>query len=419
MGKLTKLFRFGSDPGDVALSLDIGTDLVKALIIRGKEGKGEVIGVGYFKQRLSDMQAGMVTDIEGVVENCQDAIDEAVEQAKVEPKQVIVGIAGEFVKGATTIVHYQRTKPGDKIDMKELETIVQKVQWRAFDQVRQQLAKETGYQEVEVKLVNAAIVDVQIDGYQVTNPLGFQGRDVSVGIFNAFAPMVHLGALQTITEDLDLDLLSIAAEPYAVARSIGREEAGEFSAIFLDIGGGTTDLALVRNGGVVGTKMFALGGRAFTKRLSAHFNVTFEKAEEMKLNYSKGEVDATSGDMVKQILEPDAHVWMSGVELVLSDLAKSEHLPSRILLCGGGSALPEIKKVLEAFDWQKHLPFTRDPKISFIQPKDVTNISDTTGKLTTSQDVTPMALANLALDLIGKEKLVGKMLRQAVKAMQA
>ncbi|QQR52453.1 ethanolamine ammonia-lyase reactivating factor EutA [bacterium] len=100
---------------------------------------------------------------------------------------------------------------------------------------------------------------------------------MAIQLFNAFAPMVHLGALQSVAQDLDLNLINIAAEPFAVAKSVGGQDSGEFSAIFIDIGGGTTDIALVNNGGVEGTKMFAIGGRSFTKRLAQTANLSFEK----------------------------------------------------------------------------------------------------------------------------------------------
>jgi len=287
MGIFSKLLGIKSR-GIHALALDVGTAFIKALIfsIDLKEQKGEVVGVGRQRQKLGDMDAGAVTDIAGVVASCEKAIREAEKQAKLRPDQVILGIAGELVKGTTTTVHYERTKPQIKIDLSELKSIIQKVQWKAFDNVRKQLAYETGQKEIDIKLINAAIVDVKIDGYRVTNPLGFQGKDVSISIFNAYAPLVHLGALQTIAEELDMDLLSIAAEPYAVARCMGIEDALEFSAIFIDIGGGTSDIAVVRNGGIEGCKMFALGGRAFTKRVSNELGISFAEAEELKIKYS-------------------------------------------------------------------------------------------------------------------------------------
>lgn len=399
------------------ISLDIGTEFVKALICEIQDDKAVVLGMGRQRQRLGDMQSGAVTDIAGVIENCEKALERAEEMAGVMPEQVVMGIAGELVKGATTTVHYERARPTTKIDLTELKNIVHKVQWKAFDQVRQQLAWETGYSEIDVKLVNAAIVDVRIDGYRVTNPVGFQGKDVTIGIFNAFAPLVHLTALQAIPEELDLDLLSIAAEPYAVARCMGIEDQAEFSAVFIDVGGGTTDVAVVNNGGVVGTKMFAIGGRTFTKRLASTLNIPFEKAEEIKLAYASDDLEAESKKTVKQAMTADAEVWLSGVQLTLSEFGNTDLLPSRILLCGGGTQLPEIAKVLGSSSWYKSLPFAKKPTVNFIQPIDIPNVSDSTGTLVNPQDVTPMGLANLALDLAGQEELLPAILRRAVKAM--
>ncbi|MDP4000192.1 MAG: cell division FtsA domain-containing protein [bacterium] len=399
------------------IALDIGTEFVKVLICEIVDGKAVVIGSGRQRQRLGDMQGGAVTDIGGVIENCEKALERAHQTAGVMPEQVVMGIAGELVKGATTTVHYERAKPDTKIDLTELKNIVHKVQWKAFDQVRQQLAWETGHSEIDVKLVNAAIVDVRIDGYGVTNPVGFQGKDVTIGIFNAFAPLVHLTALQAIPEELGLDLLSIAAEPYAVARCLGIEDSSEFSAIFIDIGGGTTDVAVVNNGGVVGTKMFALGGRTFTRRLAQSLHAPFDKAEETKLAYTSRLLDQPSTKLVKDAVAADADVWLSGVQLTLSEFGNLDLLPSRILLCGGGSELPEISKVLGGAKWYKQLPFAKKPTVSFISPEDIPNVKDQTRSLVGPQDVTPMALANLALDLAGPEELLPSILRRAVKAM--
>jgi len=419
MGFFSKIF--GNRGTDHALALDIGTEVVKALVfkINQETEKGIVTGVGKARQRLGDMQSGAVSDISGVVRACEEAIARAEEMAGIRRvEQAIMGIAGELVKGSTVTVHYERLKPESRIDLPELKNIVQKVQWKAFDKIRQQLAWETGHSEIDVKLINAAIIDVRIDGYRVSNPLGFQGRDVSIGIFNAYAPMVHLGALQKIAEELDLDLLSIAAEPYAVARSMGLENTLDFSAIFIDVGGGTTDIAVVRNGGLEGTRMFALGGRAFTKRLAQELNLNFFEAENLKMRYGRGELGQEGSKKIDNMFEEDCQVWMDGVELSLSEFSETDHLPSRILLCGGGSALPGIKKSLMKSTWTRNLPFSKPPRVSFLQPKDVVNIVDQTKILRDPQDVTPMGLANLALDLVGEEKVLSSMLRRAVKMMQ-
>lgn len=403
---------------NIYLALDIGTEYVKALVCLSEGTKGRVIGVGRQKQGLSDMQSGAVTDIGGVITNCQKAIKEAERMAGVSADQMILGIAGELVKGATTTLSYTRREPNTKIDLSELKNIVHKIQWKAFDKVRGDLAFETGYNEIDVKLVNAAIVDVQIDGYKVSNPIGFQGKDVDVSIFNAFAPLVHFGALQTIAAELNKELLAITAEPYAVARCLGNDETNNFSGLFVDIGGGTTDIAVVRNGSVDGTRMFTLGGRTFTKRLAQSLNVSFEEAENIKVAYSSDKLEKQSHKIVRQAMKSDCEVWLSGVALTLAEFEDLDVLPFKILLCGGGSHLPEIKEVLETREWYKKLPFSQKPVMNFIKPKMVSNMVDETKRLKDQQDITPLAIANLGLEYIGEEKVLSKILKKIVRLMQ-
>jgi cell division protein FtsA len=415
--KFTKLKNPPREPYLVAL--DIGTDFVKALTCRVSGDTAEVIGVGRQRQRLTDMQGGAVTDIAGVVDNCDAALKVAEQMSGVVAKDVVIGIAGELVKGTSTTVKYKRNRPSAPIDMPELRKILDRVQYRAFERAREQLAWETGYKEIEVKLVNAAIVDVQIDGYRVTNPIGFQGRDVSIQLFCAFAPMVHLGALQTVANNLDLNLINIAAEPFAVAKSVGQQDSNEFSAIFIDIGGGTSDIALVNNGGVEGTKMFAIGGRSFTKRIAQVANLSFDKAEQMKLAYGAGKLNPRAAKLVEDALANDVKVWLSGVELSLSEFDKVDHLPAKILLCGGGTGLPLISKALKGRTWYKNLPFARAPVVHHLTPGEVSRVVDKTGQLTSYADITPMGLANLGLDVINSGSITDSIMSKLSKAMSA
>lgn len=400
------------------LALDIGTDYVKALVCEAEGLKGRIIGVGKKRQKLGDMQNGVVTDIASVIANCHSAIREAENMAGVTTRKMILGIAGELVKGATNTTTYIRRDASSKIDLSELKNIVHKVQWKAFDSVRSQLAYETGYNEIDVKLVNAAIVDVRIDGYRVTNPIGFQGKEVSLSIFNAFAPLVHFGALQTIAAEIDKELLAITAEPYALTRCLGNEDGSQFGAIFIDVGSGTTDIAVVRNGAVDGTKMFTLGGRTFTKRLSQSLNISFKEAEDIKVAYCNDMLERQSHKIVREAMKTDADIWLSGVVLTLEEFEGIDVFPSKILLSGGGAHLPEIKEALESRDWVKSLPFARKPQITFLHPKMVTNISDETKIIKDQQDIIPMALANLALHILNEEQMLSKVLKKVVRLMQ-
>lgn len=418
------LFKRNKSDVEYFLALDIGTEFVKVLIFGvnivgmkdNKKGKkGVVVGFGRQRQALNQMQGGTVTNIDGVVETCRQAIEQAVQMARVNPKRAIIGIAGEFVKGSTTNFVYQRSNPDEQIDSVEIKNIIQKIQWKAFDRLRKRFAWETGCPEIDIKLINALITEIRIDGYKVTSPLGFQGREVFLNMFNVYAPAVHLKAMETIASKLGLNLISIAAEPYALARSVcseyfnanvGIDASLANSAIFIDIGGGTTDVALVRYGGVEGIKSLALAGRSFTKRLSSDLGIGLFEAEEIKIKHAYQQLSSSVHQKIKGILNKDTKVWMSGVELVLEEFNQKMFFPPLILLCGGGSLLPDIKNILTtSSDYlTEKFPFSQKPHICFIQPRHIINISDQTGFLTGPENVAPMALANLVLEILNEDK---------------
>ncbi len=399
-------------------ALDIGTEFAKALVFDIDEtGLGTVRGVGRKRQGLAHMQSGTVTDINAVVDNCSIALQEAEEMAGFRPTQCVIGIAGELVKGFTTIRSHERKRPDAPITDIELHKLIDGVQHDALREAERAITWETGLPQVDVRLVHAAVTGAQIDGYPVTNPVGFKGRNVKISIFNAFAPLVHLGALQSVAEQLDLELLEVVAEPYAVARVLASEQVQQSGALFIDIGGGTTDVALVRHGGIEGTRMFALGGRAFTKSIADHLDLPFPRAEEVKVDYAKGRPVEHRAD-VARVVADDVAIWSAGVELVLEELAEGDLLPSRVYMCGGGSHLPEIAAVLRSEEFWRRLPFSRLPEIQVMAPAQVERIKDATHLLVDQQDVTPLGLAYQAIELQTNEDPLDVALRRVLRAMK-
>jgi cell division protein FtsA len=383
------------------VGLDIGTEFVKALVGRVVPSGIEVIGVGRAHQDLSDMQAGAIADIASVVENCDKALAIAEQQAGVSARTAVIGIAGELVKGTTTTVRVTRKTPDKPLDLIEVERIIKLVQARAEVKAKKQLAWELGGKEVEVRLVNSALVGIEIDGYKVTSPIGFQGRDVVVQLYTAFAPMIHIGALERTAQQLDLDLLAVAAEPFAVARSIiGDDTSASMNAILMDVGGGTTDIAVITDGGVQGTKMFGIGGRAYTRAVERELNVEFSQAELFKVGLSAGKVPGNKVASVEGALKKTLDVWMSGVELALAEFPKLDHLPHKLLLCGGGSSLDLLMDKLESSNWYTELPFTKKPSVHHIDPSQVVGITDTTGHITDHTFITAMGLLRVGLDTL-------------------
>lgn len=386
------------------IGLDIGTENVKALIGEVKGDEIEIIGVGRAHQDLADMQAGAIADIAGVVSNCDEALSQAEKMAGVNARGAVIGIAGELVKGTTTTVRFTRKEPSKPLDMPEIEKIIGMVQERALEKARNQLAWELGGKEVEIRLVNSALVSITIDGYTVSSPLGFQGRDVLIQLYTAFAPLVHIGALERTAAELDLDLLAVAAESFAVARSvIGNDPNANMSAILMDVGGGTTDIAVLNEGGVEGTKMFGIGGRAFTRSIERDLSTDFEQAETLKLALDSSKMPAHKKEQVKDAVKKTLDVWESGVELALSEFNNLDHLPHRILLCGGGSSLGMLMDTLSESGWYKDLPFTRKPVVQHINPSQVAGIIDKTGAVDDHTYITAMGLLRVGLDTMHQQ----------------
>src|SRR5437660_4613172 len=408
----------GDDQRQLYTALDIGTAYAKAIIIEVQGDQGLVLGVGRHQQSYAHMSDGIVTDIPGVIANCNEALVKAEKSAGgVVAPSAVIGIAGELVKGSSITVNKQRQQPTKPITPEELETLITGAQQKLLKNAKDRIAAETGYQSIEVRLTNAAVISVRIDGQTVSNPIGFRGRHFTLTLFSAFAPLMHLGALETVAQGLDLTLVTIVAEPYALARCLSTNAGADSGAIFIDIGGGTTDIALVRQGGIEETRMFALGGRTFTRRVATSKGISVKEAEKLKLLYSSSGMKGSERDKMQAILAPECQTWMDTVEMLVEELAKGELLPPAIYLVGGGSGLPDLCQKLENFPWTERLPFSRQPIVETIQPTMVTSIVDPNNLLRNAQDITPMALAYQAIELQNEDNVLERVLYRVIHQM--
>jgi cell division protein FtsA len=384
------------------VALDIGTEFVKALVARVHGDHLTVIGTGRVRQHLADMQAGAIADIAAVVANCEQALTQAETAAGVSARSAVIGIAGELVQGITTTVKVNRKDSSKQLELPEIDRVIGLIQSKASERAQAKLARETGGKTPDLKLVNSALVSIDIDGYKVTNPIGFQGKEITVQLYTAFAPQIHIGALEKTAAELDIDLVAVAAEPFGVARSvIGNDPNTSMSAILIDVGGGTTDIAVVNEGGVEGTKMFGIGGRVFTKSVERDLGVDYVQAEALKLGLVDGRTPTAKREAVEAALRKTLKIWVSGVALALGEFKKLDQLPNRILLCGGGASLQMLQDVLANTNWHEGLPFTKKPIVTLIDPKDVVSIVDTTGDIDDHTYITAMGLLRVGADTLG------------------
>ena len=423
-------------PENVILALDIGTEFVKAVIAeRTEDDNLVVIGVGKEHQSMGNMYAGAIADIPAVVSTCEKALSNAEGMAGVISKTCVVGIAGELIKGNTRTVRYRRKDSNKPISDQEMQLIIQRVQDKAGEQAKQEIALETDNPEVEVRLINSAIVSLSIDGYKVSNPIGFKGSDLMIQFYTAFAPLVHISAIEKVCAELNLDLLAVAVEPFAVCRAcLGNELESNFSAIVMDIGGGTTDIAVVDDGGVEGTKMFGIGGRSFTHQIATRTGLDYDTAEAVKLQLGGVSLDqltlkhkeetvaeAEKKNEIQQILatperakkintaiSDNIDVWLGGVAVALEDFPLVEALPTRILLCGGGAGLTSLQESLATSDWYIDLPFSRRPLVHILDDVDIPGIENATTEDLDYSFITAFGLLRVAIDtLAGTDEPAG------------
>ena len=402
-------------------AVDVGTDLIKVLVVRREEdGSGTVIGVGREPQRAEAMSGGAVADLDAVIDSTNRALEAAEDMAETVPGQAVVGIAGELVRGFSSSAQSPRPKPDSQVDRREMRELLTLVEKRALREAQHLLELERGYGDLEARLVHSSVTQVRIDGYPVTTPVGFQGRSLDISVFNTFAPATQIAALESVMKELDLELMGSVCGPYALARACATADNYKEGAIYVDVGGGTTDVALVREGGVQGTRMFNLGGRAFSRRLALAFGISYDEAEARKIRHSEGLLPAEQEQRVHQLVQEDVEVLLQGLALALQDLSQGQGLPSGMFYGGGGSLLPEILEQTNQEVWWKGLPFVRPPKARLLEPGDVESLKDTTGELRSARDVGPMGLADHALRMAAEDKDLNQgVMRGVIKSLKA
>lgn len=384
------------------LILDIGTEYLKMVLVEYNQKENNIIAFSRLKQDYANMEGGAITNIPGVVKKVKQGLNKVYSFTPYKARDIITGIAGEFVKGIVVSIEENRNNYRKKINVKEIDDLRKLAQAKAYKEAVKKVEQETGISNVKLELIDSSLVEIKVDGYKVNNPYHFQGKNINLVVFNTFAPLVQVGALQTVARELRLELAGIVAAPFAIANSIMSDDAYEFGAIIIDIGGGTTDIALIRNGGIEGTKMFAMGGRAFTRSIARNLDISLKEAESLKLAYSQDK-EFDKKETIAKIIKADLDILYQGIEISLQELALGQVLPKDIYFCGGGSALKGLIEGIKTRNLSEHLPFFKEPNIQILTGEKINKIHDETKLLAGVESATPKALA-LVANKIGKKE---------------
>jgi cell division protein FtsA len=393
--------------GENVVALDIGTEQLKSLLFTTNKLGIEVKKVSRIDQQQNAMRSGIIKNLNTVLENCRLAISELNDKIPEDehPQKVIMGIAGEYIQGVSIVVNYQREENHDKeVTQKEEKKILSQIQSKIEDSGKEDLSQRIGLTNEDIEILHITQTGLEIGGMPVDSLVGYKGRDVKLHFYASFAPKTYTESLKKVATELKMQSLGIVSQPFTVARAYAGSTNRDFSAIFIDIGGGTTDIARVEKGNVVETKMFAFGGRTFTKEIAKILDIEYRFAEQRKIKYSKKELNKDLARDVQTIVYPVAKLWMKTLKSAFTYCDDITSFPTQIYLCGGGSLLPEIKEVMLEFPWKKFLPFPVVPKIDFFTPEKLDNIKDNSGNLRHIFDITPASLAKFVYDTEVKNK---------------
>ena len=384
------------------VALDIGTETIKSILFTMNDYGVTVNKVSRIQQQQHAMRSGIITNLDTVLENCKLSINELLTNLKPEefPRYVMMGIAGEYVQGVSIVVNYEREQHFEKeVTQKEQEKIIKEVKSQIAVTGKDDLSLRTGLKNDDIEILHITPTGMEIGGMPVNSLVGYKGRNVKLNFYASFAPRTYTEALRKVASSLNFEVLGIVSQPFAVARAHSGGRNTNFSAIFLDVGGGTTDVAIVKNGNVADTQMFAFGGRVFTKELARLTGSDFRHAELRKIKYSQKELPKEVMRQVQKTMYTTATLWMRTLKAALESCEDVGPLPTQIYLCGGGSLLPDIKSALMEFPWKRYLPIAVVPKIEMFTPDLLGSVIDNSGDLQYIYDITPASLAKFLYDM--------------------
>lgn len=359
--------------------IDIGGSMVRVAVIELTDDGAAILGRGSAKQQPTTMYGGLVGNLPALIETIDEALSQATNRAGVASDQAILGLGGAMVSGITTMVHLNRPQTREKITNKEFNLILERISQTALVDAENTASEEMSLDKENLRLVNAAITSISLDGYAVSSPIGFSGKEVEICLFNAFIAENTLVVLQRILTDLSIDLTAITSGSYALAESAIAlaPKPQQANGLVIDVGSGTTSVALVEHGAVVGSKTFPLGGKAITRHLAQALNLSLEEAEKVKHDYAEGKVLEEQQRKIHPIVTGEVDLWLQGLSLALAELQQGTNaLPEQVYMSGGGSLLPDLEQRLDQEKWAKKVGFANKPTIERLKVGTLPGIID-------------------------------------------
>lgn len=337
------------EEGKIIVGLDIGTTKICAVVGEFSNGGINIIGMGSHPSK--GLRKGAVVNIESTVESIKKAVEEAEVMAGCSISSVYVGIAGGHIKGFNS--HGIIAIKGREITKNDVERVIE-----AASAVAIPMDRET----IHV-IPQEFIVD---DQEAIQNPIGMTGVRLETKIHIVTGAVSSARNIVKCCNKAGLDVCDIVLESLASGEAVLTPEEKELGCALVDIGGGTTDLAIFKGNNIKHTFELTLGGHNLTNDISIGLRTPLAEAEKIKISHGtcvsqsvkKGETIDVPGvggrdpkslpkDILAEILEPRVEEMFSILKNEVYRNGLENSFPSGLVLTGGSALLDGISQVVE------------------------------------------------------------------------
>jgi cell division protein FtsA len=334
---------------DLIVGLDIGTTKICAVVAERTEEGVDVVGIGTHPSR--GLRKGVVVDIDATVESIKHAVEEAELMSDCEISSVYAGIAGGHIRGFNS--HGIVAVKDHEVSEGDVRRVIDAAKAVAIPMDR----------EVIHVIPQEFVIDEQ-DG--IREPLGMSGVRLEAKIHIVTAAVTSAQNIVKCANKAGLNVIDIVLEPLASAEAVLAGDERELGVCLIDIGGGTTDLAVFCDGSIAHTSVLALGGNHITNDIAVGLRTPFEEAERTKKKFGVASARLLGSDdilsvssvggrrprevsrkLLCEIIEPRVEEILSLARQELMRAGMEDRIPSGIVLSGGCAALAGIADLAE------------------------------------------------------------------------
>lgn len=374
---------------DLICSLDIGTRTIIGLVGKYTEDeKFKVIAYAIKEHKKRNMYDGQIHDIEGVATTVKEIVNELEEKIEGKLKVVSIAAAGRALK--THRIKIENKIEGlTEISRRQIEALELEAVQKAEDEVNKYENKKLKYYNIGYTVVSYFLEEDKMESL-----VGHRGESIGVELLATFLPQVVIESLYSVISKVGLEVGSITLEPIAAINVAIKKELRLLNLALVDIGAGTSDIAITKGGEITSYGMTQIAGDEITERLAKAYLLDFNASEKLKIELSQKEEHEftdvvgishklTTSEIVNNITDVIEEISQEIGDKILEYNGKA---PNAVFLIGGSSQMPMLKeKIAEKLGLPKERVSIRDT--SFIQ--DIEGLDTLTGP----DMITPIGIA--------------------------